>query len=191
MIIYFASNNEYKSKELLDIINPELPEAMEIRALKMKIEEIQSSDSEKIVRDKVVKAFSKVRRPLFVGHTGLYIEHFGDLPGGLTQTVWESLQADKFCEFFGRTENTAAVARTMLGYCDGRSILTFEGEVKGRIAVEPRGDRSFQWDCVFIPEGHDRTFAEMGDLKNEMSSRRLALQALVKHLKENRYEGFN
>jgi XTP/dITP diphosphohydrolase len=191
MIIYFASNNEYKSKELLDIINPELPEAMEIRPLKMKIEEIQSSDSEKIVRDKVVKAFSKVRRPLFVGHTGLYIEHFGDLPGGLTQIVWESLQADKFCEFFGRTENTAAVARTMLGYCDGRNVITFEGEIKGSIASEPRGDRSFQWDCVFIPDGYDKTFAEMGDLKYEMSSRRLALQALVKYLKENRYEGFN
>ncbi len=191
MIIYFASNNEYKSKELLDIINPELPEAMEIRPLKMKIEEIQSSDAEKIIWDKAVKAFSKVRRPLFVGHTGLYIEHFGNLPGGLTQIVWESLQADKFCEFFGRTGNTAAVARTIVGYCDGRSIKTFEGEVRGRIAGEPRGDRSFQWDCVFIPEGYDKTFAELGDFKYEISSRRLALQALVKHLKEVKYEGFN
>ena len=85
MIIYFASNNEYKSKELLDIINPELPEAMEIRAIKIKIEEIQSADAEKIVREKVLRVFPKVRRPFFVAHTGLYTEYFGGLPGGLTK----------------------------------------------------------------------------------------------------------
>ena len=124
MIIYFASNNEYKSKELLDIINPELPEAMEIRAIKIKIEEIQSADAEKIVREKVLRVFPKVRRPFFVAHTGL--------PGGLTKIIWESLQADKFCEVFGNRSNTNAVAKTILGYCDGKSIRTFEGSVKGK-----------------------------------------------------------
>ncbi|MBP1743834.1 MAG: non-canonical purine pyrophosphatase [Firmicutes bacterium] len=191
MIIYFASNNEYKSKELLDIINPELPEAMEIRPIKIKIEEIQSSSAEKIVREKVLRAFPKVRRPFFVAHTGLYSEYFGGLPGGLTKIIWESLQADKFCEVFGKRPNTNAVAKTILGYCDGKFVRTFEGSVKGKITAEPRGDRSFQWDCVFIPDGFDKTFAELGDFKYEISSRRLALQALVKYLKENRYEGFN
>jgi XTP/dITP diphosphohydrolase len=186
MIIYFASNNEYKTKELIDIINPEMPESMEIRPLKIAIEEIQSADSEKIVRDKVLKAFSKVRRPLFVAHTGLYIEYFGNLPGGLTRTIWESLKADKFCEFFGNRENTNAVARTVLAYCDGKSIITFEGSVKGKISSKPMGDRSFQWDCVFIPKGYTQTFAELGDIKNEISSRRLALKAFIKYLKENR-----
>lgn len=182
MILYFISNNEHKLKEVSELFNSKL---VELKPLKIKIEEIQSEDAEKIVKDKVLKAFAKIRRPLFVEHTGLYIEDFGNLPGGLTQITWDSLGADKFCEFFGNRDNTNAKAKTFIGYCNGKNIMTFEGIINGRISSTPKGNRSFEWDCIFIPEDYKKTFAELGYEKNKISMRREALQLLSEYLEEN------
>lgn len=183
MILYFVSHNEYKLNEAREIIDPAL---IELKPLKIKIEEIQSEDAESIVTDKVIKAFSKVKRPLFVEHTGLYIEDFGNLPGGLTQIVWDSLGADKFCEFFGNRKNTKAIAKTIVGYCDRKSISIFEGSVNGKISPTPRGNRDFQWDCVFIPDGYNETFAELGKKKNDISMRNKAFKIFSEFLKEKK-----
>lgn len=179
MKIYFVSNNEFKIKEAKEIFS----NVIELIPVKIKIDEIQSDNAEKIVRDKVLKAFKKIKRPVFVEHTGLYLDDFGQLPGGLTQIVWDSLQADKFCDFFGNRINTRAEARTIIGYCDGRNINIFGGSIMGNISDKPCGNRDFQWDCVFIPEGHDKTFAELGDIKNDISMRKKALEEFFKHLK--------
>ena len=155
-----------------------------VEAIKIKIDEIQSENAEKIVRDKVLKAFKAIKRPVFVEHTGLYIEDFGNLPGGLTQIVWDSLQADKFCDYFGTRKNTKAKAKTIIGYCDGKKIFSFEGSISGNISNKPIGDRAFQWDCVFIPDGYTKTFAELGDTKNEISMRKIALENFLLYLEE-------
>ena len=53
--------------------------------------------------------------------------------------------------------------------------LTFRGEVHGRFCWPPRGQHGFGYDPVFIPDGHDRTFAEMSpDEKEALSHRRHA-----------------
>jgi XTP/dITP diphosphohydrolase len=54
--------------------------------------------------------------------------------------------------------------------------------VNGRIADRPRGDRQFHWDTVFIPDGFDRTFSELGNKKNDVSMRRLALNSFAEFL---------
>lgn len=59
-------------------------------------------------------------------------------------------------------------------------IGTAEGEVTGRIARAPRGDGGFGYDPVFIPTGHERTFAELpAEVKNGMSHRHNALKAAI------------
>ena len=72
----------------------------------------------------------------------------------------------------------------MLAYCDGRKVYTFEGEIKGDIINPPRGNREFQWDCVFQPDGYDKTFAELDKKKNQISMRKIALERLKEFLRE-------
>lgn len=182
MKIYFISNNDKKIEEVKKILSVK---DFEIEGYSIKINEIQSENEELIVRDKVIKAFKKIKRPLFVEQTGLYIEDFGNLPGGLTQIVWDSLEADKFCDYFGTRKNTNVKAVTTIGYCDGMQIKLFTGEIKGDVVAKPRGDRTFQWDCIFQPKGFEKTFAEMGDLKNQISMRKIALEAFRTYLEEN------
>jgi len=124
----------------------------------------------------VLKAFNQIGRPVFIEHTGLYIESLQGFPGGLTQVFWDKLEADKFSELLGGLENTSLTARTVIAYCDAKKIYTFEGSVEGQISPEPKGDRAFQWDCVFIPNGYTETFAELGEKKNEISMRKLAFE---------------
>jgi XTP/dITP diphosphohydrolase len=55
----------------------------------------------------------------------------------------------------------------------------FQGECRGRIIAEPRGRQGFGYDPLFVPDGYDRTFAELGDeVKNTLSHRAKALAKL-------------
>lgn len=64
-------------------------------------------------------------------------------------------------------------------------ILTARGECRGRIAGCKRGGQGFGYDPVFIPDGYDKTFAELGtDFKNTISHRAKALDELER-LMEN------
>ncbi|MCW2955370.1 MAG: non-canonical purine pyrophosphatase, rdgB/HAM1 family [Thermoleophilia bacterium] len=58
-----------------------------------------------------------------------------------------------------------------------------EGTVHGRIAIERAGDAGFGYDPVFVPEGHTRSFAELGaDVKAGMSHRARAAQQLAERI---------
>lgn len=60
----------------------------------------------------------------------------------------------------------------------------FKGSVEGTIISEERGESGFGYDPVFVPEGHDRTFAEMSaGEKDGMSHRGRALRMLVDYVK--------
>jgi XTP/dITP diphosphohydrolase len=169
--IRFVTKNPHKAKEVETIIGDI---GISIIHAPLTIHEIQTEDIHEIVRDKVLKAFNQIGRPVFIEHTGLYIDSLQGFPGGLTQVFWDKLEADKFSELLGGLENTSLTARTVIAYCDAKKIYTFEGSVEGKISPEPKGDRAFQWDCVFIPNGYTETFAELGEKKNEISMRKLA-----------------
>lgn len=178
--IHFLSSNQFKINEVKAILESA---GAHVEAHPKKIEELQTEDVVRLVRDKVLKAFDAIGRPVLVEHTGLSIEYLNGLPGGLTQIFWDNLLADKVCELFGSAGRDKVIAKTTLAYCDGKKVQIFHGEIQGSIAPAPRGPQDFQWDCVFVPEGHTKTFAEMGAQKNEISMRRIALDQLAKHMR--------
>lgn len=62
-------------------------------------------------------------------------------------------------------------------------VLSAKGELRGHIATEKRGSEGFGYDPVFIPEGYENTFAELGtDFKNTISHRAKALEELERLL---------
>ncbi len=67
----------------------------------------------------------------------------------------------------------------------GGKEYVFTGLIPGTIAEAPRGDNGFGYDPVFIPDGEERTFAEMSTKKkNGMSHRYRAFKQLAAGLKK-------
>lgn len=85
-------------------------------------------------------------------------------------------------------DNRRAQFRTVVALIDAdSSVRTFEGRCEGTITTVPRGEGGFGYDPLFLPDGHDQTFAEMSaEAKNEISHRRKALDALRKFLLSQR-----
>ncbi|WP_313918394.1 non-canonical purine NTP pyrophosphatase [Tahibacter sp.] len=183
MEIRFLSGNEQKILETELILGAA---GAKVIAVNRKIHELQTDDARKLVEDKLVKAFKEVGREVFVEHTGLHLAGLKNFPGGLTEIFWETLQADAFADLVARLETPAVIARTTIAYCDGRRFHFFDGEINGMISKSPAGPRDFQWDCVFVPDGENRTFAEMGKEKNRHSMRRIALDKFAKFLESSR-----
>lgn len=182
MDIRFISNNKYKISEATVILEKA---GIKVIPISEKIEEIQTDDVVHLVKDKALKAFKKIGRPLFIEHTGLYIDKIKQLPGGLTQVFWDKLEADDFSKLLGgKIGESKAKAITVIGYVDGKKIHLFRGETVGCIVSPPKGNRDFQWDCIFVPDGEQDTFAEMGERKNDISMRKKALEEFV-HFLEN------
>lgn len=181
MEIRFVTKNPHKAKEVEAILGDI---GVSILDIPLEIKEIQTEDIQDIVRDKILKAFSKIGRSVFIEHTGLYINSLQGFPGGLTQVFWDKLEADNFSKLLGSLEDTKLIAKTVIAFCDSKKIHVFEGEVEGNIAKEPKGNRDFQWDCVFIPKGYNKTFAELGEKKNEISMRKIAFDRFREFLKQ-------
>lgn len=119
------------------------------------IAEVLEVDLSLLVLNEVANAYQQVKVPCIVEHAGIIFQDYlnESYPGGLTKPMWNALGID-----FVRETGSAgrrALARAVVGYCDGKSVRTFVGETAGIIADSPRGDREFYWDTVFIPDTTD------------------------------------
>jgi len=71
----------------------------------------------------------------------------------------------------------------IVGRDDTPEAHLFEGVCQGHIAEAERGDQGFGYDSLFMPDGYEQTFAELGaETKNELSHRAKALARMVKWL---------
>src|SRR5438046_8826029 len=118
--IRFGSRNEFKLQEAAAIL---AVAGVKVIPLKIRLDELQTEDTARLVKDKTMKAFIEVGRPLFVEHTGLYFTHLNGLPGGLTQVFWDTLTADRFAHLFGEAKDTRGEARTVIGYAAAQQCL--------------------------------------------------------------------
>ncbi|TWI53717.1 XTP/dITP diphosphohydrolase [Pseudomonas duriflava] len=182
MKIRFVSSNTRKVEEVRTFLSHR---HIEITTYEVKLEELQTEDVQRLVSDKLLKAFQLIGKPVFVEHTGLYIKSLNDFPAGLTQLFWDKLQAERFTTIIGNLDDPSAVAKTLIGYCDGRKKYFFEGETSGRITEQPAGDPNLEWDCVFMPAGVDKTLAELGTERLKYSMRCKALEAFANFLQEH------
>ena len=147
--------------------------------------EPQALDPGEIVETKARAAYAVLQRPVIVEDSGLSIGAWKGFPGALIKWLEASAGVaalPRMLEGFGDRSATAVCA---IAYFDGSRIVAARGEAAGRIASAPRGSSGFGWDALFVPEGSDRTFAEMtGEEKDVLSHRRRAWEALAKRMGE-------
>ncbi len=163
------TGNKNKLKEFEDILG------IKINSKDLNIEEIQAVDVEKVSEYKARKAYEILKEPVLVEDTGLFFDELNGLPGALIKSFLERLSKQEICDIL--KNNRKAIAKTCICYFNGKDIDFFTGEVRGEIALSPRGEKGFGFDDIFIKEGSNKTFAEIEN-KNDISMRKLALEKL-------------
>ena len=126
----------------------------------------------------------------FSEDTGLEVDALDGAPGVITARYAgpekdANANMNLLLKNLGNNANRGAQFRTIIALIlDGEEHL-FEGIVRGKIALAKSGNGGFGYDPIFIPEGHDVTFANLPSaIKNGISHRSRALEKLVAFLKK-------
>lgn len=121
------------------------------------------------------------------GAPGVYSARFAGVDGDDEANNRKLRKLIKDVPYEKRTGRFVSVITMVMP--DG-STISSRGEVEGHLIPEEKGSNGFGYDPMFIPDGYDRTFGELGpDIKNRISHRARALEGLREKLegwKENR-----
>lgn len=127
----------------------------------------------------------------FADDTGLEVEALDGAPG-----VYSARYAGEPADFAKNRakllaaltgiSNRRAQFRTVVSLILNDKTYFFEGIVTGRIIAEERGVGGFGYDSVFVPDGYDKTFAELpAAVKNSISHRARAMEQLNNFLTQH------
>jgi non-canonical purine NTP pyrophosphatase (RdgB/HAM1 family) len=123
--------------------------------------EIQSLDLVEVLRAKADEAWRRLERPLVVDETGLALAALEGFPGPLVKWMLTAVGAAGISRVAHRLGDPRATACCALLYRDAGREVVARAEVPGRLAAAPRGSDGFGWDPIFVPDGQDKTYAEM------------------------------
>jgi len=133
--------------------------------------------------------YDKYHVNCFADDTGLEVEALGGAPGVYSARYAGGEGHDseanmkKLLSELENKENRKARFRTVIALIIDGKVTTFDGIINGTITHEKRGGEGFGYDPIFMPEGHNKTFAELGaDIKNHISHRAKAVQKLADYL---------
>ena len=116
------------------------------------------------------------------GRPGVYSSRYGGVEGDAVRNYTKLLQELEGLIWDERKAHFTTVITLI--YPDGETIVS-KGECHGHITEEPRGSQGFGYDPVFMAEGFDKTFGELGpEIKNGVSHRAKALEELERILED-------
>jgi XTP/dITP diphosphohydrolase len=195
--LLLATRNAHKTREFAEILGNEF-EVCDFSSVSgaPEVEETGATFEE----NAVLKALapSQDRHLLVVADdSGLEVDALDGAPGIYSaryssQDATDEQNVDKLLNELAR-RNVAPSKRTARFRCvialarAGKLLNTFEGIAEGVIVDRPRGENGFGYDPIFVPNGFDRTFAELPtETKNEISHRAQAARKLAHHFSSRR-----
>ena len=116
------------------------------------------------------------------GQPGVYSSRFGGVDGDAVRNYTKLLEMMTGLPEEERKAHFTTVITLI--YPDGETIVA-RGECHGKITEAPVGDQGFGYDPVFMPDGYNETFAQLGpEVKNQFSHRAKALEELERILED-------
>ena len=178
----FVTGNEHKRREAQEILGFELDRA------ELDLPEVQAIDPGEVAAEKARaarEALGSPMLPVLVEDSGLMVDAWGGFPGALTKWLMQGVGNEGLLRMLGPDEDRSASAVCVVALAEaGGGVRTFRGEVRGKLASEPRGAGGFGYDPVFVPEWSSLTYAEMGEGKNADSHRARAFRAVGEWLEK-------
>jgi XTP/dITP diphosphohydrolase len=193
MKVIFASKNKGKIKEVREILGGvfEISSLHDINGIEDIEETGTTFDENAFIKAKAV--FDHTGESAVGDDSGLEVEQLNGAPG-----VYSARFAGEDANDLNNNKKLlyelkrfpaphhAQFVCTAVFY-DGKNKITAKGFIKGQIISEPRGNNGFGYDPLFIPDGYERTTAEMPpDEKNKISHRAMAFTELKEILLNNK-----
>ncbi len=190
--LILATRNAHKTAEIRAMVGdrfevldatafPDFPEIEETGTTFLENARLKAEGISRCVEGWVLSDDSGLEVDALEGAPGVWSSSFGGEEGNHAKN-----NARLLAEMAGKTHRSARFRCTMVLARDGAEQANFSGTVEGRIIDAMRGERGFGYDPMFIPAGHEQTFAELGDsVKNTLSHRARALAQVSEFLKSD------
>lgn len=189
-VLIFATNNQHKAEEIKTVIGDKL-NIVTMKEAGIGIDIPEPHDNiEANATEKSTTIYKLTNQNCFSEDTGLEVEALNGEPGVKSARYAgdaKNFQAniDKLLFKLEVKENRKATFRTVISLIWNNEEHLFEGVCDGHIIKEQKGKEGFGYDPVFVPDGADKTFAEMSmDEKNIYSHRRKATDKLIAFLQQ-------
>jgi XTP/dITP diphosphohydrolase len=188
--LIFATNNQNKVDEIRKVLG-NIFEVITLKEAGINIDIPEPhSTLEENAAEKSNTIYSLTGKDCFSEDTGLEVETLNREPGvksaryaGEGKSDADNIQ--KLLSNLINENNRRAQFRTVISLIIAGKEHQFEGICKGTITREQRGEKGFGYDPVFIPDGSEKTFAEMSiEEKNKYSHRKKATQKLITFLQD-------
>ena len=187
--LIFATANTHKLEEVGKVIDHSKFELVNLKDVGITEDIEETGDT--LEANALIKAryvVEKTKSNVFSEDTGLEVDVLGGDPGVITAR-YAGPQKDAndnmdllIKNLVGKVDRSAQFRAVIALIIDGQEVL-FEGIVRGSIAKEKSGVDGFGYDPIFIPEGYNKTFAELPDeIKLGMSHRTRAVNKMVEFL---------
>ncbi|MBR2168601.1 MAG: RdgB/HAM1 family non-canonical purine NTP pyrophosphatase [Paludibacteraceae bacterium] len=190
----FASNNAHKLEEVRRILSPREIHSLHEIGFEAEIDETGTTlEENSSIKARAIYEWLKQKGKeqeyiIFADDTGLEIEALHGQPGVYTarwagEPACDANNRKKALAQLANQTNRNARFRTVITLIENGKEQQVVGEVKGIIATQESGDKGFGYDSLFIPNGYDKTFAELpAEVKNSISHRANALAKLAQIL---------
>jgi XTP/dITP diphosphohydrolase len=183
--IYFITSNKGKVREVknrLQIID------IQIIQKNLGYPEIQSNNLEDVTKFGLEYIKNKINYPFMIEDAGLFIDTLKEFPGVYSAYIFNCIGCDGILKLLNdaKDKNRKAYFKSVIGYYGiDKKPYFFKGVCNGKISSTKSGNKGFGYDPIFIPDGEERTFAQMDATeKNYYSHRGSALNKLSDFLKE-------
>ena len=187
--LIFATNNQHKVDEIKAVIGTQF-NVVTLLEVGIDIDIPEPHDTlEANATEKSTTIHKITGENVFSEDTGLEVESLNGEPGVKSARYageGRDFQAniDKLVEKMEGNENRSAQFRTVISLILNNQEFLFDGICKGQIIAEQKGLKGFGYDPIFVPEGSNKTFAEMNMAeKNQFSHRKKATDKLIEFFK--------
>ena len=188
--LVFATNNLHKLEEVSAILGNQI-ELLSLNDINCHIDIPETADTlegNALLKSRFI--YENYGMNCFADDTGLEVEALEGAPGVYSARYagdGHNSEANmiKLLDNLKEKKNRKAQFRTAISLIIDEKEYLFEGIIKGEIGTIKKGDSGFGYDPIFVPEGYDQSFAELGEeIKNGISHRARAVAKLVEYLKK-------
>lgn len=186
--LIFATNNQHKTEEIRSLLKGRF-DILTLAEAGIDIDIPEPHHTlEENAKEKAITIYNLTGTSCFGEDTGLETNALNGEPGVKSaryagENREPAANTKKLLEKLAGKTDRSAQFRTVISLILNGNSYQFEGLCEGHIAEEPRGEKGFGYDPVFIPLGSRSTFAEMPQSeKNTYSHRGKAMEKLIEFL---------